>query len=1424
MLLAASAQAGRTINSATVNGGSSATVAPGASITVTLNVTTDGNGSNNDWESTDWLIGTSSSGSYTCNNHADNTFTGTHTESFTITAPSTPGTYNAYFWASHNDSCGGSGSNLFTLTNAITVSTGTTCSAETVADNFDSVSFSQNDGSRNWSGDWQEIGESDGASAGFVRVRNDSCSSGNCLRLGVISSEPAQSFSNVGASREVDLSGATTATLTFNYRTGVIQNSETVSLQVSANGGSSWTTLRTYTVSSTNSSATAESVDLSSYIASNTQIRFLASGSNAIVGFYADDIEISYDPCSTLLAEWRLDETSWNGTSDEVVDSEGSNHGVANSADTASGLLCNAADLSAAGTSDYISLGSGALNGATDFTISAWIKTSNSGSQALISGANSSQANELIMWFPSATSFEPWLKGVDPSSISIGNIADNQWHHLVWTRSGSQNCIYRDASLQGCTSGSTSALNIDSGGLILGQEQDSVGGGFDLGQDWRGLVDELLIFNEAVSASQITSIYNNTLAGDNWDGTERDCPSGSCSVTYSDDFSAASFTNSSGSVNWSGGWTEHDTASTGAAAGYVSISGGKLHLQNYTPSESSSRPGVARGFSLADASEAVVSYSYSLTDAVDSDDSVLVEISDDGGSSWTTIDTITGLGGGSHSNSISLSSFSSISFTNNMQISIRISGNINSGSCCYGGSNEIISFEFVTITTQEPCSASDVDHYAISHSGQGVTCEAESITITAHDSSEGTVEPGNSVSLTLNTGTGIGDWSLITGNGSLANGTAGDGIASYSWGSGESAVVLALAHPAVTTAPHMDIDLVDNNSATDKDGDGTEDPKLAFSDAGFRFYGAGVANNIGNQIAGKESNLAPGNQTIEIRAVQTNTDTGACEARLTNTQIVQMAYQCRNPATCQGDNKLTLNDSTTLRANPATGVTNYSNVSLNFGSNGQASFTFDYSDAGLIQLHASKTLAASGEDPQVTLSGSSNEFVVRPFGFHIDVPGNPAAISAAGDPFKAAGEAFAATVTAVLWASGDDSDSDGVPDSGADLSDNGVTANFGQESTAETVTLTQGLVLPTNGTNPALSNGTFSGFSAGASTKSNLSWSEVGIISLTANVTDGSYLGAGAVTGTLPYVGRFYPSHFRLSAATLTNRTDLASCSSSSFTYMGEPFGVQYSLSAENSSGVITRNYAGNFAKLDTSGELNLGAVDGTTDLSSRLTLDSASIVWPALDHTGAGTAAIDLNLRIDRDSLPDGPFAALSVGTAPNDEDAQLNSFDLDVSGDTFFDHGLLGSTRIRYGRLLVGNTFGPETEDLEVPLQLEYFDGINFILNTDDSCTTYINTSTSLDHSNYGSDNLEAGDTSVTSPNTETEVVAGQSPSSAPLVLSAPGVGNEGQVDLIYAAPSWLEFDWFGGGDTDPRGQATFGRYRGNDRMIFWQENFSQ
>jgi len=114
----------RTIDSAKLNDANSVTVPPSTSITAKVTVTTTGSGTDNDWKSTRYRI---EGGSWTCVNTPDHTSSGTNTESFQITAPSSAGVYDVNFRAYSDNSCSSGESSTYTLTDGITVTSPAVC-------------------------------------------------------------------------------------------------------------------------------------------------------------------------------------------------------------------------------------------------------------------------------------------------------------------------------------------------------------------------------------------------------------------------------------------------------------------------------------------------------------------------------------------------------------------------------------------------------------------------------------------------------------------------------------------------------------------------------------------------------------------------------------------------------------------------------------------------------------------------------------------------------------------------------------------------------------------------------------------------------------------------------------------------------------------------------------------------------------------------------------------------------------------------------------------------------------------------------------------------------------------------------------------------------------------------------------------------
>jgi len=222
-------------------------------------------------------------------------------------------------------------------------------------------------------------------------------------------------------------------------------------------------------------------------------------------------------------ASWHLDELGNASTSYILTDDQAGHDGTAYatpSTGNTGGKICSALDFSSSSTSDYAVLNKDSLNGATDFTTSIWHKSNSNNRRAILSGARAGQDNEILFWIKNdSTQFDAFIKDVIAPSITFPTIADNQWHHLVWRRSVTQSCFFTDGVQRGCNTVQSKALIIES--LVLAQEQDNVGGGFNASQDWEGIVDELLIFRRALDNTAISSIYNNQNTGKNWDGGYR---------------------------------------------------------------------------------------------------------------------------------------------------------------------------------------------------------------------------------------------------------------------------------------------------------------------------------------------------------------------------------------------------------------------------------------------------------------------------------------------------------------------------------------------------------------------------------------------------------------------------------------------------------------------------------------------------------------------------------------------------------------------------------------------------------------------------------------------------------------------------------------------------------------------------------------
>jgi len=694
----------------------------------------------------------------------------------------------------------------------------------------------------------------------------------------------------------------------------------------------------------------------------------------------------------------------------------------------------------------------------------------------------------------------------------------------------------------------------------------------------------------------------------------------------------------------------------------------------------------------------------------------------------------------------------------------------------------------------------------------GGTPSSPIVTITALDTNGNTVATYNktvSLSALLSGGASNASWSLKSGNGTLSGNQ-------YTFVAADQGVAKFYLTDSNTQTVYV--------TASENGGSISSTLATPVQFSGATFSITNIDSLAGNTAGGVVAGRAHLMKVTRTNGCSTNTAftglknldgwyTPATEhpSGASAPQICATNTNDPTTGTCSSSSGNTLGACSTLSiAAPTEDATSNFMPALNFSS-GVATFCMASSDVGKYSI------SLRDDSSSTSVNGTSDVLTVRPFAVAVtDVKqgttGNPASsgdASASGSLFTTAGTPFQATIGGYLWNSAGDADNDGKPDAGANKSQ--VTGAGSAPHYADGITLgAASPYYPTPGTAGAVA-GTLSPTSAavtGGSSSVALTYSEVG--SFTLSMVPGSnYLGSsvnlasravifsnyGSAARTA-LIGRFKPDHFVLTNPSITNRAT-AACTSSPFTYMGEPIGVGFKLEARNASDNLTQNYTLGWAALDTTDWLSGGATGsnnsvglwmnasaypypggagtptgtctvvfksdssnqnpttfactaGTTPLPTTVTRAAGARVnisgTPSTPSWSGGIGTFSANAVLERADTLDGPYGTVNIGVAPQDrEGVKLSSFDLDADNNGTAERASLGSTALRFGRLRLFNALGPAELDLPIPMRTEYWNGATFITNTDDNCTKLPSPANNILLSNYvggiTSGNMPAG-----------------------------------------------------------------------------------
>ncbi len=163
----------------------------------------------------------------------------------------------------------------------------------TFRDEFNDIVYSGNNGIFNWLGDWQEINETNGPTKGDEQVFAD---------LYEVPAMPTNQLhvrdndsGGEGVMRALDLSNATTATLSFDYKPAGLDNSnDYASVQMSSTGvAGPWTEVVRFAGPANETAYQFFSTDISSYLSADAVLRIITSPNMGAADYlFLDNIQI----------------------------------------------------------------------------------------------------------------------------------------------------------------------------------------------------------------------------------------------------------------------------------------------------------------------------------------------------------------------------------------------------------------------------------------------------------------------------------------------------------------------------------------------------------------------------------------------------------------------------------------------------------------------------------------------------------------------------------------------------------------------------------------------------------------------------------------------------------------------------------------------------------------------------------------------------------------------------------------------------------------------------------------------------------------------------------------------------------------------------------------------------------------------------
>ena len=180
------------------------------------------------------------------------------------------------------------------------------------------------------------------------------------------------------------------------------------------------------------------------------------------------------------------------------------------------GVFSNTYSLSLDGTDDYVALGNSSALTPSNITVSLWFKASGSvGANNYLFAREGAIYGSYLLRYTNANKFNLFLSfgggsfRADITSGSTFTLPD--WHHVAFTYNPTNVKLYVDG-VEEFSAAETRAIDYTPS-TSYGTDNTYIGKG-TFADNAEGLIDEVAIFNSALSASDVTAIYNSGVPTD----------------------------------------------------------------------------------------------------------------------------------------------------------------------------------------------------------------------------------------------------------------------------------------------------------------------------------------------------------------------------------------------------------------------------------------------------------------------------------------------------------------------------------------------------------------------------------------------------------------------------------------------------------------------------------------------------------------------------------------------------------------------------------------------------------------------------------------------------------------------------------------------------------------------------------------------